>query len=779
MADRNRVELNSEQRKAVKQIEGPVLILAGAGSGKTATMTHRIAYMVQQGIDPRSILAVTFTNKAANEMRSRVADLVGDIYGMWIMTFHAMCLRMLRYSGEALGYRPGFTVYDETDKKALIKRICKDLGVDEKITPVALLIAVISKCKENEEGPEEYLATSKGLPQDKMIYQVYSRYQEELMTDNAMDFDDLLWNGVKLLEKEPEVLRYYSERFRYIMVDEYQDTNYLQYKLISMLASHHGNLCVVGDDDQCIYQWRGADIRNILDFENDFAGAFTVRLEQNYRSDGNILKLANSVIKNNTSRKSKALWTDRSDGEKITYRRLDDDKQEAYWIGAEIDRLRDEGYNYRDIAILYRKNAQSRNFEEKFSFRGIPYRVLAGLRYYDRKEIKDVMAYLRLIANPGDNESMRRVINEPKRGIGAKTMAGIEGYASSYGMSLYEALCDEQLLGSLGNKARAAVREMTEMIGDLRDEQDNLTLSDIYDNLLSRSGYLKALEDANTVEADGRIENIMEFKSVIAEFEKGLNDGTVAAMQEEMRAERLALLGEGLPAEETSALSTFLEQITLMSDIDNHDEEEDAVVLMTLHSAKGLEFPVVFMPGMENGMFPGVAAFDETSKMEEERRLCYVGITRAMKKLYLTGAQMRTMYGRTDWQTESVFLDEMDKDCLDGDSTVKDKLKNEDGLRGRGGLHGDYIFSGRSFGTADGYAGEPAARPFDGLSAARKAVHNKEKISDEFENGDIVRHPKFGEGMVIEQDEKTMTVMFDDFGQKKLGKGFVKMEKVQ
>ena len=779
MADRNRVELNSEQRKAVKQIEGPVLILAGAGSGKTATMTHRIAYMVQQGIDPRSILAVTFTNKAANEMRSRVADLVGDIYGMWIMTFHAMCLRMLRYSGEALGYRPGFTVYDETDKKALIKRICKDLGVDEKITPVALLIAVISKCKENEEGPEEYLATSKGLPQDKMIYQVYSRYQEELMTDNAMDFDDLLWNGVKLLEKEPDVLRYYAERFRYIMVDEYQDTNYLQYKMISMLASHHGNLCVVGDDDQCIYQWRGADIRNILDFENDFSGAFTVRLEQNYRSDGNILKLANSVIRNNTSRKSKALWTDRSDGEKITYRRLDDDKQEAYWIGAEIDRLRDEGYNYKDIAILYRKNAQSRNFEEKFSFRGIPYRVLAGLRYYDRKEIKDVMAYLRLIANPGDNESMRRVINEPKRGIGAKTMAGIEGYASSYGMSLYEALCDEQLLASLGNKARAAMREMTEMIGDLREEQDNLTLSDIYDNLLSRSGYLKALEDANTVEADGRIENIMEFKSVIAEFEKGLNDGTVAAMQEEMRAERLALLGEGLPAEETSALSTFLEQITLMSDIDNHDEEEDAVVLMTLHSAKGLEFPVVFMPGMENGMFPGVAAFDETSKMEEERRLCYVGITRAMKKLYLTGAQMRTMYGRTDWQTESVFLDEMDKDCLDGDSTVKDKLKNEDGLRGRGGLLGDYIFSGRSFGTADGFAGEPASKPFDGLRAARKAEHNKEKISDEFENGDIVRHPKFGEGMVIEQDEKTMTVMFDDFGQKKLGKGFVKMEKVQ
>ena len=778
MADRNRVELNSEQRKAVRQTEGPVLILAGAGSGKTATMTHRIAYMVQQGIDPRSILAVTFTNKAANEMRSRVADLVGDIYGMWIMTFHAMCLRMLRYSGEALGYRPGFTVYDETDKKTLIKRICKTLGVDEKITPVSMIIAVISKCKEQEEGPEEYLRGSAGLPQHKLIYQVYSRYREELMADNAMDFDDLLWNGVRLLEQEPDVLKYYSGRFRYIMVDEYQDTNYLQYKMISMLASGHGNLCVVGDDDQCIYQWRGADIRNILDFENDFAGAFTVRLEQNYRSDGNILRLANSVIRNNKSRKSKALWTERADGEKITYRRLDDDKQEAYWIGAEIERLHGLGYNYRDFAILYRKNAQSRLFEEKFSFRGIPYRVLAGLRYYDRKEIKDVMAYLRLISNPGDNESLRRIINEPKRGIGAKTLAAIEGYASSYGMSLYESLCDAQLLASLGNKSRSAVRDMTQMLDDLRREQNNLTLTDIYDNLLSRSGYLKALEDANTIEADGRIENIMEFKSVIAEFEKGLEDGSMAAMQEEMRAERLALLGEGLPAEETTMLAAFIEQISLMSDIDNHDEDEDAVVLMTLHSAKGLEFPVVFMPGMENGMFPGVAAFDEAGKMEEERRLCYVGITRAMKKLYLTGAQMRTMYGRTDWQTESVFLDEMDTNCLDGDSTVRARQKTEGGLLGQGGLLGDYMFSGRSSGTADGYAGEPRPRPFDGLSAARRAIHNKEVITNEFENGDIVRHPKFGEGMVIEQDEKTMTVMFDDYGQKKLGKGFVRMEKV-
>ncbi len=779
------MELNNEQRKAVHHIDGPVLILAGAGSGKTATMTHRMAYMISQGVDPHNILAVTFTNKAANEMRSRVASLTDNIAGMWIMTFHAMSLRMLRYSAEALGYRSGFTVYDETDKKALIRRICKDLGADEKLAPVSLLIAVISKCKEREETPDDYLRGSSGMPQEKLIYEVYSRYQKELMAANAMDFDDLLWNAVRLLEQEPDVLRYYSERFRYIMVDEYQDTNYLQYKMISMLASGHGNLCVVGDDDQCIYQWRGADIRNILDFENDFKGAFTVRLEQNYRSDGNILKLANSVIRNNKSRKSKALWTDRKDGEKITYRRLEDEKQEAYWIGAEIENLRTQGYNYRDIAILYRKNAQSRSFEEKFSFRGIPYRVLAGLRYYDRKEIKDVMAYLRLIENPGDNVSMQRIINEPKRGIGAKTMAAIEAYASSYGISIFEALSEEQLRASMGNKVRTAVTDLVQMITDIRAEQDNLTLPDIYDNILNRSGYLKALEDANTPEADGRIENIMEFKSVIAEFEQGVSNGSVAEMQDEMRAERLALMGEGLEAGEPTMLGTFLEQITLMSDVDNHDEDEDAVVMMTLHSAKGLEFPVVFIPGMENGMFPGVAAFDETAKMEEERRLCYVGITRAMKKLYLTGAQMRTMYGRTDWQTESVFLDEMDKSCLEGDKTVKDKLKSEDGLRGKGGLLGDYIFSGRSLGTADGYAGEPRPKPFgsgsrptDGLSAARRATHNKEKIACDFEIGDMLRHPKFGEGMLIEQDEKTMTVIFDSVGQKKLGKGFVKMEKV-
>lgn len=771
--------LNSEQNKAVRHIDGPLLILAGAGSGKTATMTHRMAYMIEQGIDPRSILAVTFTNKAAGEMRSRVTDLVGEVYGMWIMTFHAMCLRMLRYSPERLGYKAGFTVYDESDKKTLIKRICKELSVDEKMTPVSLITAVISKCKENEEGPEEYIAARPGMPQDKIIYEVYRRYQSELLSANAMDFDDLLWNGVKLLEQNPDLLSYYSNRFRYIMVDEYQDTNYLQYKLIKMLASAHGNLCVVGDDDQCIYQWRGADIRNILDFENDFGDVMTIRLEQNYRSDGNILKLANSVIKNNKERKAKALWTDREDGEKITYKRLEDEKQEAWWIGSEIERLRaEEGYDYKDFAILYRKNAQSRSFEEKFSFRGIPYRVLAGMRYYDRKEIKDVMAYLRLIENPGDNVSVMRVINEPKRGIGGKTLAGIEEYANAYGISMFDALCDSQLLAAYGPKVRGGIEAFTGMILDIRGEQDNLTLTDIYDNVLNRSGYLKALEDAGTVEAETRIENIMEFKSVIAEFEKAQADGSVMALHDEMVRDRLELTGEGVSADDQTELSAFLEQITLMADIDNHDEDEDAVVLMTLHSAKGLEFPVVFMPGMENGMFPGNAAFEGDHSMEEERRLCYVGITRAMKKLYLTGAQVRTVYGRTDFQIESRFLGEMDRDCMDGDSMINDRVRTGSALRGEGGWFGDYFFAGSSYGSADGYADDPAAKPFDGLAAARKQTANKAKISQEFENGDIVRHPKFGEGMVIEQDDKTMTVMFDEVGQKKLGKGYVKMEKV-
>lgn len=737
--------LNSEQNKAVEHIDGPLLILAGAGSGKTATMTHRMAYMISQGIDPYNILAVTFTNKAAGEMRDRVAKLVDDTHGMWIMTFHALCLRMLRRHADVLGFKPGFTVYDETDKKSLIKKILKELNIDDKDNPVSMFIGAISNAKEREDGPDNI--------DHPIISKVYARYQEVLKENNAMDFDDLLWNGVKLLETSREVLEHYSERFKYIMVDEYQDTNYLQYKLIKMLASKHGNLCVVGDDDQCIYQWRGADIRNILDFERDFKNVYTVRLEQNYRSDSNILNLANSVIKNNKDRKAKTLWTEHPAGEKITYKRLEDEKQEAWYVGCEIEKWHDAGYKYSDMAVLYRKNAQSRSFEEKFSFRGIPYRVLAGLRYYDRKEIKDVMSYLRLVENPDDNVSMLRVINEPKRGIGAKTLSAIEAYAKTHNTSIYGALCEEELQASLGNKSRELIKEFIDMIKDIRAEEENLTISAIYDNVLNRSGYLAALEAANTIEADGRIENIMEFKSVIGEYE---NNPEIEDYQ--------------------TPLSAFLEGITLMAEVDNHDASEDAVVLMTMHAAKGLEFPIVFMPGMENNVFPGPSAYDSESKMEEERRLCYVGITRAMKKLYLTGAQLRTLYGRTDFSSESPFLEEMDKKYLDGDKTVSERRESSQGLYVEGGYLGDIFFGGRTMGTADGFSKPVSPRPFDNLGQSKQAT--KEKIVENFEIGDTLRHPKFGEGLLVEQDEKTMTIIFDSVGQKKLGKGFVKMEKV-
>ena len=770
--------LNSEQNKAVEHTEGAVLILAGAGSGKTATMTHRMAHLVETGVDPHNILAVTFTNKAAGEMRERVQRLVSDTQGMWIMTFHALCLRMLRYSGELIGYKSGFSVYDETDKKSMIKKIYKELSIDEKQWPMAAAISAISSAKEQEEGPDD-------IPESP-IRTVYARYQEMLMANNAMDFDDLLWNGVRLLEHSHEALDYYSGRFKYIMVDEYQDTNYLQYKLIRLLASRHGNLCVVGDDDQCIYQWRGADIRNILGFERDFKNVYTIRLEQNYRSDANILNLANSVIKNNASRKRKTLWTEHPAGEKITYRRLENEKQEAWFIGSEIEKWHDKGYRYSDMAILYRKNAQSRPFEEKFSFRGIPYRVLAGLRFYDRKEIKDVMSYLRLIENPHDDVSMLRIINEPKRGIGAKTLSSIEIYARNNGYSMYEALCQDELQAALGNKSRDAVREMVQMIEDIRAEQDNLTISAIYDNVLRRSGYLAALEAADTIEADGRIENIMEFKSVIGEFEKGVDDGSMEAFMEEIREEREAIQGESAGTSEPTILGTFLERITLMSDIDNHDADEDAVVLMTLHSAKGLEFPIVFIPGMETTVFPGAMAFESNDKMEEERRLCYVGITRAMTKLYLTSAQMRTLYGKTDFQNESIFLDEMDKEYMDGDETTKARRAIPGGTYGDGGLLGEQFFGSRTYGTIDGYAGTPTASPFvakqahssytDSLQQSKKET--TQAIVEDYSIGDILRHPKFGEGMLIEQDAKTMTIIFDSVGQKKLGKGFVKMEKV-
>ena len=770
--------LNKEQQEAVKHMEGPLLILAGAGSGKTTMMTHRIAYMLEKGVSPYNILAVTFTNKAAGEMKDRIESLTGGTRGMWVMTFHAMCVRILRNHGEVLGFKNGFSIYDESDKKALLKRIVKDLKIDEKIYPISYLGSVISSCKEAEEDPDDYIENNSMNFKAETVAKVYARYMEDLQQNNAMDFDDLLWNVVKLFEASSEVLSYYQERFKYIMVDEYQDTNYLQYKLIHALAEKSHNLCVVGDDDQCIYQWRGADIRNILDFEKDFPETKVVKLEQNYRSDANILDLANSVIANNRNRKAKELWTDRNEGSKITYRRLEDEQREAWYVGGEIQRLHDEeGIPFNDMAILYRKNAQSRPFEEKFSFRGIPYRVLGGTRFYDRKEIKDVMSYMHLVENPSDDVAMARIINEPKRGLGPKSLGGIVSYAKAYKLSIFEALNEQEVLGSLSRKSRAAVEDLVTMLDELGAEQDNMELSDIYDNLIRRTGYLTALEAENTVEADARIENILELRSVIAEFEEKAAGSVLTDEEDEFREERDRLREDGFDVKEPTLLQSFLERIALLSDIDNRDESEDAVVMMTLHSSKGLEFPVVFMPGMENGLFPGSTSMDDPSKMEEERRLCYVGITRAMRKLYLTGAQTRMLYGRTDFTIESEFMREMDTNLLEGDPTVAERTASAGGIRGDGGILGMREFKGRYEGSADGYDAS-FSKPFDALKFAKKQA--SKGISNEgFEAGDRIRHPKFGEGLLIDQDAKTLTIAFDSVGIKKLGKGFVKLTKVE
>ena len=770
--------LNKEQQEAVKHMEGPLLILAGAGSGKTTMMTHRIAYMLEKGVSPYNILAVTFTNKAAGEMKDRIESLTGGTRGMWVMTFHAMCVRILRNHGEVLGFKNGFSIYDESDKKALLKRIVKDLKIDEKIYPISYLGSVISSCKEAEEDPDDYIENNSMNFKAETVAKVYARYMEDLQQNNAMDFDDLLWNVVKLFEASSEVLSYYQERFKYIMVDEYQDTNYLQYKLIHALAEKSHNLCVVGDDDQCIYQWRGADIRNILDFEKDFSETKVIKLEQNYRSDANILDLANSVIANNRNRKAKELWTDRNEGNKITYRRLEDEQREAWYVGGEIQRLHDEeGITFNDMAILYRKNAQSRPFEEKFSFRGIPYRVLGGTRFYDRKEIKDVMSYMHLVENPSDDVAMARIINEPKRGLGPKSLGGIVSYAKAYKLSIFEALKEQEVLGSLSRKSRAAVEDLVTMLDELGAEQDNMELSDIYDNLIRRSGYLTALEAENTVEADARIENILELRSVIAEFEEKAAGSVLTDEEDEFREERDRLREDGFDVKEPTLLQSFLERIALLSDIDNRDESEDAVVMMTLHSSKGLEFPVVFMPGMENGLFPGSTSMDDPSKMEEERRLCYVGITRAMRKLYLTGAQTRMLYGRTDFTIESEFMREMDTNLLEGDPTVAERTASAGGIRGDGGILGMREFKGRYEGSADGYDAS-FSKPFDALKFAKKQA--SKGISNEgFEAGDRIRHPKFGEGLLIDQDAKTLTIAFDSVGIKKLGKGFVKLTKVE
>ncbi len=722
--------LNPQQREAALCTEGPLLILAGAGSGKTSTMTHRIAYLIaEKGVSPYNILAVTFTNKAAGEMRDRVESLIGSEAGMWILTFHAACLRVLRKHAEILGYGQDFVVYDPTDQKAAMKNIVKEMNLDDKRYTPAYFLSVISDCKEKAMGPKRYLEIHGEDPKTNTIYEAYAAYEKLLKKNNAMDFDDLLLNAVKVLEQDEAALLEYQERFRYIMVDEYQDTNRLQYAFVRMLAEKHHNICVVGDDDQCIYQWRGADIRNILEFEKDFKDAKVVKLEQNYRSTANILAAAHSVIEKNKGRKAKKLWTSRDKGSKIAYYRADDERDEARYVAQEIDRMKTTDRRYSDFAILYRTNAQSRTFEEALSAREIPYRVLGGLRYYDRKEVKDIISYMRLVQNPADDLALARIINEPKRGIGAKTIEKLQTLATVRGTSLFETLLDEEVVSSLSAKASRGIRQMVEAIQSCSGQQEELRVSDIYERILDKTGYRKALEEQATLEAEGRLENLMEFKSVIYDYEK--ND--------------LAL-----------SLSDFMERIALVAEVDNHDETENAVVLMTMHSAKGLEFPFVFLPGMEDGLFPGWRSFDREEGLEEERRLCYVGMTRAKERLWLTSANMRTLFGKTELTRESQFLRELDKRLVDGDGIMEKKKAS------------------RAAVSLDGYAGEKPRNPFDSLKYVKEQTNDllRRRLPGEtFEPGDLVEHPKFGVGRVSKVSEQIIEVSFQNGSCKKLAVG--------
>ncbi len=770
-------KLNDQQRKAAMHIDGPLLILAGAGSGKTGTMTHRIAYMIKDGgIDPYNILAVTFTNKAAAEMRERVEALVGPKPGMWIQTFHSASLRILRNEAERIGYSRNFVIYDTVDQKALVKNLLKELNLDEKRNAPAYVLSEISNAKENEISPEEYARKYDGVFHYKDLITLYTAYDRELKKNGAMDFDDLILNAVRLFEDNPDVLARYRDKFRYVMVDEYQDTNMLQYKLVKLLSEYHRNICVVGDDDQCIYQWRGADIRNIMEFEKDFKGAVVIKLEQNYRSTSNIINAAHSVISRNKGRKDKKMWTDAPAGEKIEYYRAEDDKEEARYIAAKVKELMRKNplLKYSDFAVLYRTNVQSRRFEDSFSAKDVPYQVLSGMRYYDRKEIKDIMAYMRLVLNPKDDISLLRVLNEPKRGIGSKTEENIRAVAKMHQKALLEALEAPEVVESLSAKVKPRVEGLTRLLAELHEQMEGLPVGDIYDTLLVQTGYLPALQEQESIEADGRIENLMEFKSVIQEKED-------------------AAKAQG----ETLTLERFMEDLSLQADVDNHDPNQDAVVMMTLHSAKGLEFPVVFMPGMELGIFPSYRTIDKGDDLEEERRLCYVGMTRAKERLYMSSAEQRMLYGKTDYTIESPFLKEIDKKYMGG-MALYDK-------RGRGlsfdrydSMADNYSYgsytspiserrTGSSYapsfasGKDRGYSSplKAAAETKANVQALRPVFAPKQTLAgEELLPGEKVSHDKFGEGTVIEVNGNIITVIFNLVGTKKLAKDKAPLKKV-
>ncbi|MDQ0163218.1 DNA helicase PcrA [Aeribacillus alveayuensis] len=641
--------LNERQKEAVKLTEGPVLIMAGAGSGKTRVLTHRIAYLLaEKQVAPWNILAITFTNKAAREMKERIEGLLGPgAEDIWIATFHSMCVRILRRDIDRIGINRNFSILDSSDQLSVIKSILKERNIDPKKYDPRAILGSISSAKNELIKPEEY-AKTKGGPWEQIVSDVYTDYQKKLLKNQSLDFDDLIMSTIQLFQRVPEVLEYYQRKFQYIHVDEYQDTNRAQYMLVKMLAARFQNLCVVGDSDQSIYRWRGADIANILSFEKDYPNANVILLEQNYRSTKRILQAANEVIKNNVNRKPKNLWTENPEGQKITYYRAESETGEAQFVAGKIQELVQSGKRkYSDIAILYRTNAQSRVMEEVLLKSNIDYTIVGGIKFYDRKEIKDILAYLRVVANPDDDISLERIINVPKRGVGATSVQRIQEYATEHGLSMFQAIEEIEQIG-VSARVVNALTSFRDMIRNFNAMQDYLSVTELTEELLEKTGYREMLESEKTLEAQSRLENIDEFLSVTQSFEKQSEDKSLVA---------------------------FLTDLALIADIDQLDNEEettkDAVVLMTLHSAKGLEFPVVFLIGMEEGVFPHSRSLMEEAEMEEERRLAYVGITRAEEELYITNAEMRTLFGRTNMNPESRFIDEIPDDLIENVSVQK------------------------------------------------------------------------------------------------------------
>ena len=737
--------LNPPQREAVAQTEGPVLILAGAGSGKTRVLTHRIAYLMdEKGVNPWNILAITFTNKAAQEMRERVDKLVGfGSESIWVSTFHSACVRILRRHIDNLGYDMNFTIYDTDDQKSLMKDVCRKMNIDTKIYKERSLLAQISHAKDELLTPDDMEMKAAGDYNMKKVASVYREYQAALRKNNALDFDDLIVKTVELFEKCGAVLEYYQERFKYIMVDEYQDTNTAQFKFISLLAQRYQNLCVVGDDDQSIYKFRGANIGNILGFEHVFPDARVIRLEQNYRSTKNILNAANQVIANNTERKAKTLWTENEEGSKVHVRQCLNAYEEAEYVAGEIGKLKRNGLgNYRDCAILYRTNAQSRIFEEKFIAANIPYKLVGGVNFYARKEIKDLLCYLKTIDNARDDLAVQRIINVPKRGIGATTLGRVQDYADNMGISLYEALRVAEEVPSIG-RSLSKIDGFVTFIQILKSKADMMTVEEILQEVIDSTGYVAELEAEDTEESRARIENIDELISKTVAYQE--------AMEEQ---------------NQPATLSGFLEEVALVADIDTVDPDQDYVLLMTLHSAKGLEFPKVFMVGMEDGIFPShmTISYGDDGELEEERRLCYVGITRAMKDLTLTCAQQRMIRGETQYNRVSRFVREIPRELVDLGHTIQEKKPKVEDMIPTPAKYSKMkeILQGRNY----------KPREFKVTKAN----------SLDYEVGDTVRHIKFGVGIVKEIVEGgrdyEVTVEFDKVGVKKMFASFAKLKKI-